>query len=122
VAFSHKPDKAAAAAAMAAGWEPVPDLLVELVQRRLPGQVILGFAAHSGDVLPQARAKWARKGCDLLFANPIDQPAAGFGGDLNQGWLLGPGGAEERLEPMSKLALAHRLLTALRSCGSGGEG
>ena len=122
VAHSHKPDKAAAAAAMAAGWEPVPDLLVELVQRRLPGQVILGFAAHSGDVLPQARAKWARKGCDLLFANPIDQPAAGFGSELNQGWLLGPGRSEERLEPMSKLALAHRLLTALRSCGSGGEG
>ena len=121
VAHSHKPDKAAAAAAMAAGWEPVPDLLVELVQRRQPGQVILGFAAHSGDVLPQARAKWARKGCDLLFANPIDQPAAGFGSELNQGWLLGPGRSEERLEPMSKLALAHRLLTALRRCGSGGE-
>jgi phosphopantothenoylcysteine decarboxylase/phosphopantothenate--cysteine ligase len=121
VAHSHKPDKAAAAAAMAAGWEPVPDLLVELVQRRQPGQVILGFAAHSGDVLPQARAKWARKGCDLLFANPIDQPAAGFGSELNQGWLLGPGRSEERLEPMSKLALAHRLITALRRCRSGGE-
>ncbi len=122
VAHSHKPDKAAAAAAMAAGWEPVPDLLVELVQRRLPGQVILGFAAHSGDVLPQARAKRARKGCDLLFANPIDQPASGFGSDLNQGWLLGPDGAEELLEPMTKLALAHRLLTALRSDGLGGQG
>ena len=122
VTHSHKPDKAAAAAAMAAGWEPVPDLLVELVQRRAPGQVILGFAAHSGDVLPQARAKWERKGCDLLFANPIDQSAAGFGGDINQGWLLGPGGDEERLEPMTKLSLAHRLLTALRRCGSGGEG
>lgn len=121
VAHSHKPDKAAVAAAMAAGWEPVPDLLVELVQRRQPGQVILGFAAHSGDVLPQARAKWARKGCDLLFANPIDQPATGFGSEFNQGWLLGPGRSEERLEPMSKLALAHRLLTALRRCESGGE-
>ena len=121
VPHSHKPDKAAAAAAMAAGWEPVSDLLVELVQRRQLGQVILGFAAHSGDVLPQARAKWARKGCDLLFANPIDQPAAGFGSEFNQGWLLGPGRSEERFEPMSKLALAHRLLTALRRCGSGGE-
>jgi len=121
VAHRHKPDKAAAAEAMAAGWEPVPDLLVELVQRRKPGQVILGFAAQSGDVLSQARAKWVRKGCDLLFANPIDQPAAGFGSEFNQGWLLGPGRSEERLEPMSKFALAHRLLTALRRCGSGGE-
>ena len=120
--LEHKPDKASLAAAMAAGWEPVPDLLVELVQRRPPGQPILGFAAHSGDVLPQARAKFARKGCDLLFANPIDQPHSGFGSPANQGWLLGPGQACERLEPMTKLALAHHLLTALRAQASGGEG
>jgi phosphopantothenoylcysteine decarboxylase/phosphopantothenate--cysteine ligase len=113
VTLSHKPEKAAVAAAMAAAWEPVPDLLVELVGRRPAGQRILGFAAQSGDVLPQAQAKLARKGCDLLFANPIDQADAGFGSATNQGWLLGPGAAVERLEPMGKLPLAHRLLTAL---------
>ncbi len=110
VTLSHKPDKTAA---MAAAWEPVPDLLVELVSRRPAGQRILGFAAQSGDVLPQARAKFVRKGCDLLFANPIDQAASGFGSATNQGWLLGPGEALERLEPMGKLPLAHLLLTAL---------
>jgi phosphopantothenoylcysteine decarboxylase/phosphopantothenate--cysteine ligase len=113
VTLSHKPDKATVTAAMAAGWEPVPDLLVELVRRLPAGQRILGFAAHSGDVLPQAQAKFARKGCDLLFANPIDQADAGFASATNQGWLLGPGAAVERLEPMGKLPLAHRLLTAL---------
>ncbi len=113
VTLSHKPDKVTVAAAMAAGWEPVPDLLVELVSRRPASQRILGFAAHSGDVLPQAQAKFARKGCDLLFANPIDQADAGFASATNQGWLLGPGAAVERLEPMGKLPLAHRLLTAL---------
>ena len=110
VTLSHKPDKTAA---MAAVWEPVPDFLVELVSRRPAGQRILGFAAQSGDVLPQAQAKFARKGCDLLFANPIDQADAGFGSATNQGWLLGPAEAVERLEPMGKLPLAHRLLTAL---------
>ncbi len=121
--LSHKPDKAASAEAMAAGWETVPDLLRELVQRRCGQQVILGFAAHSGDVLPQAQAKFARKGCDLLFANPIDQPDAGFGSPANQGWLLGPGDCVERIEPMAKLALAHRLLDALlERLSSGGEG
>ena len=119
----HKPDKAASAEAMAAGWEVVPDLLRELVQRRSGQQVILGFAAHSGDVLPQAQAKFARKGCDLLFANPIDQPDAGFGSPSNQGWLLGPGDRVQRLEAMSKLALAHCLLDAvLERLDSGGEG
>ncbi len=111
--LSYKPTKAELDAAMCGPWEPVPDLLVELVSRRPTGQRILGFAAHSGDVLPQAQAKFARKGCDLLFANPIDQPDAGFGSSTNQGWLLGPGDAVERLEPMGKLALAHRLITAL---------
>ena len=113
VTLSHKPEKAAVAAALAAAWEPVPDLLVELVSRRPAGQRILGFAAQSGDVLPQAQAKFARKGCDLLFANPIDQADAGFASATNQGWLLGPGEAVEHLEPMRKLPLAHRLLTAL---------
>jgi len=115
--FPHKPEKAALAEALRQGWQAVPDLLVELVAHRPPGQRILGFAAHSGDVLPQARAKFARKGCDLLFANPIDRPAAGFGALTNEGWLLGPGNAVARIEPMGKLALAHQLLSSLRPPG-----
>jgi phosphopantothenoylcysteine decarboxylase/phosphopantothenate--cysteine ligase len=101
-------------AELSGGWQAVPDLLAGLVARRPAGQRILGFAAHSGDVLSQARAKFARKGCDLLFANPIDQPGLGFGAELNQGWLLGPGEAQRPLGPAGKLAIAHQLLTALR--------
>ena len=112
-ALDHKLDKAHLALAMEAGWEPVPDLLAELVARRPAGQRILGFAAHSGDVLPQAQAKFKRKGCDLLFANPIDQPDAGFGAATNEGWLLGPGDRSETFHSASKLQLAHRLLSAL---------
>ncbi|MCT0228178.1 bifunctional phosphopantothenoylcysteine decarboxylase/phosphopantothenate--cysteine ligase CoaBC [Synechococcus sp. CS-1331] len=102
------------AAELSTGWQAVPDLLAGLVARRPAGQRILGFAAQSGDLLPAARAKWARKGCDLLFANPIDQAAAGFAVDTNQGWLLGAAGGEQWLHPASKLAIAQQLLTALR--------
>ncbi len=119
VPLAEKLPKQELEAALAAGWEPVPDLLAALVTRRRPGQRILGFAAYSGDGLAQARAKWARKGCDLLFANPIDQPGAGFGAASNEGWLLGPGERQERLEPAGKLAIAHRLLTALRPPADG---
>ena len=98
----------------AEGWEEVPDLLAGLVARRPPGQTILGFAAHSGDGLAAAREKLRRKGCDWLFANPIDQPDAGFARPTNQGWLLGPGGQEIEIQPASKHAIAHQLLTALR--------
>lgn len=95
------------------GWEAVPDLLACLSRRRPPGQAILGFAAYSGDQLDAVRAKFSRKGCDLMFANPIDTPGAGFGSATNGGWLLGPG---ERLTPVAtaaKLEIAHRLLSAL---------
>lgn len=109
----HKLTKAELEQALQQGWETVPDLLAALVRARPAWQPILGFAAQSGDVLSEARAKWRRKGCDLLFANPIDQPGAGFAAAGNEGWLLGPGEALEHLEPMGKLALAHRLLTAL---------
>jgi phosphopantothenoylcysteine decarboxylase/phosphopantothenate--cysteine ligase len=101
------------------GWEAVPDLLAELVRRRPPGQRILGFAAQSGDVLAGARGKFAAKGCDLLFANPIDRPGAGFGSAANEGWLLGPGTGRRRLMPAGKLAIAHELLTALACLHTG---
>jgi phosphopantothenoylcysteine decarboxylase/phosphopantothenate--cysteine ligase len=113
--LDQKLEKSALVDALQGGWEPVPDLLSALVQARPPGQRILGFAAQSGDVLTQARAKFQRKGCDLLFANPIDQPDAGFGVATNQGWLLGPGAQIVRLPLSGKLALAHQLLSALRS-------
>jgi phosphopantothenoylcysteine decarboxylase/phosphopantothenate--cysteine ligase len=105
--------KQALADALRSEWEPVPDLLAGLVQRRPPAQAILGFAAQSGEVLQEARAKFARKGCDLLFANPIDRSGAGFAAASNEGWLLGPGQRQRHFGPTGKLSLAHELLTAL---------
>ncbi|MDM7936943.1 MAG: bifunctional phosphopantothenoylcysteine decarboxylase/phosphopantothenate--cysteine ligase CoaBC [Cyanobium sp. CZS 48M] len=110
---SRKFSKQDLLASLGAGWCELPDLLAQLVARRSPGQRILGFAAQTGDVLPQARAKRQRKGCDLLFANPIDQPQAGFGASGNEGWLLGPGERELRIEPAGKFAVAHQLISAL---------
>jgi phosphopantothenoylcysteine decarboxylase/phosphopantothenate--cysteine ligase len=51
------------------------DVLAELVAKRRPGQLVVGFAAETGDdeadVLTHARAKLARKGCDLLVVNDV---------------------------------------------------
>ncbi len=53
-----------------------PDVLVDLVAARPPGQLVVGFAAETGDaaadVLTYARDKLARKGCDLLVVNRVD--------------------------------------------------
>src|SRR5688572_17546638 len=52
-----------------------PDVLAELVTKRAPGQLVVGFAAETGDdegdVLTHARAKLPRKGCDLLVGNDV---------------------------------------------------
>lgn len=67
-----------------------PDIALAANQARLPGQVLVGFSAESRDPIPTALAKAARKGFDLVFANPIDQTDAGFGSATNHGWLIQP--------------------------------
>ena len=122
---SEKLGKQDLEAFLATGWQAVPDLLAGLVERRRhersagasastwAGQVILGFAAQSGEALAAGQAKWKRKGCDLLFVNPIDQPGSGFASERNQGWLLGVGPEPRRIDEAGKLAIAHQLLDAL---------
>lgn len=106
--------------AIAQGWEQVPDLLQLLHARRPPGQVLLGFAALAGpddDLIRLGREKARRKGCDLLFVNPIDRPNQGLDSVLNGGWVLGPGERLEGVPIMHKLALAHLLLDRLGRVG-----
>ncbi len=111
--LGDKPAKADLARVLSADMESVPDLLAGLARRRISGQVLLGFAALSGPtnvMLDRARQKLSAKQCDLLFANPIDQPNQGFGSSLNGGWLLKRDGSLEQLSTQCKLALANRLL------------
>jgi phosphopantothenoylcysteine decarboxylase/phosphopantothenate--cysteine ligase len=102
--------------ALAVELEAVPDLLAALVQQRRQGQVCLGFAALSGDdvaLQEQAESKLHAKGCDWLFANPIDRPGQGFGDAANGGWLLGRDGTCQPVPVTDKLVLAHQLLDRL---------
>jgi phosphopantothenoylcysteine decarboxylase/phosphopantothenate--cysteine ligase len=93
-----------------------PDILVELVGAREPGQVIVGFAAETGDVagdaLHHGREKLARKGCDLLVVNAVGEGKA-FEVPDNAGWLLGADGAESALPAGSKALLASRVWDAV---------
>ena len=63
--------------------EPTPDIVTELVARRRPGQVIVGFAAETHDALDRGRRKLGRKGVDLMIVNDVTAPGAGFNGDTN---------------------------------------
>jgi len=89
-----------------------PDVLVELVAARPVGQVVVGFAAETGDaegdVLAHGRAKLARKGCDLLVVNEVGEPGhpTGFEGDVNAATVLGADGTATPVPLGSKDALA----------------
>ena len=110
-----KAAKADLAVQLTDGWELVPDLLQGLAARRTAAQLILGFAALTGDDTALRRLgeeKRLRKGCDLLLVNPIDRPGQGFSMAHNGGWLLGDGWSKE-LPVTGKLQLAHQLLDAL---------
>ena len=71
--------------------EPTPDILAGLAARRRPGQVLVGFAAETDDVLERGRRKLARKGVDLLVVNDVSAPGAGFDHDTNAVAILGRG-------------------------------
>ncbi|NMI00039.1 bifunctional phosphopantothenoylcysteine decarboxylase/phosphopantothenate--cysteine ligase CoaBC [Pseudonocardia acidicola] len=93
-----------------------PDILLELVAGREPGQVIVGFAAETGDAagdaLHHGREKLVRKGCDLLVVNAVGDGRA-FEVAHNAGWLLGADGSETELASGSKALLASRVWDAV---------
>jgi phosphopantothenoylcysteine decarboxylase/phosphopantothenate--cysteine ligase len=91
-----------------------PDILSEVVQRQ-SGCTVVGFAAETQNLLENARAKLARKGCDLIVANDVSRADTGFDVDLNAVWILGPG-AEEVVEvpAASKAEVAARILDRVR--------
>ncbi len=90
-----------------------PDILADLSARRraegAQGQVIVGFAAETDPDLAAARAKLARKGCDILVVNPVGG-GLGFGTPDNEAVALGADGAVTPIPRRSKDALADFVL------------
>jgi phosphopantothenoylcysteine decarboxylase / phosphopantothenate---cysteine ligase len=82
-----------------------PDILAELSAHRSPGQVLVGFAAETEPSAEAARAKLARKGCDLLVVNPVGD-GRGFGTGDNEAVVYGADGTVTRIPRGPKEALA----------------
>ncbi|WP_420711605.1 bifunctional phosphopantothenoylcysteine decarboxylase/phosphopantothenate--cysteine ligase CoaBC [Streptomyces sp. NRRL F-4489] len=83
-----------------------PDILAELsADRARPGQLVVGFAAETDDVLANGRAKLARKGCDLLVVNEVGEHKT-FGSDGNEAVILATDGTETPVPYGPKEALA----------------
>ncbi len=91
--------------------EPTGDILAELSARRT-GQLLVGFAAETGDLLRHAKQKLEAKGVDLIVANDVTTPGAGFGSDRNAATLIDRDGTISELGLRSKRRLADDILDA----------
>ena len=75
--------------------EPNPDILAELGRRRRPGQVVVGFAAETGDHLAGARRKLKAKHLDLVVLNHVEGANSAFGADDADAYLVDADTVEE---------------------------
>jgi phosphopantothenoylcysteine decarboxylase / phosphopantothenate---cysteine ligase len=98
--------------------EPTVDILAALGAQRRPGQTIVGFAAETGDLRANAAEKLARKGADLIVANDVSEPGAGFEHDTNAVVILGADGSVQDLELADKRAIARSILDAVSTTRS----
>jgi len=88
---------------------PTEDILAEVVRRRRPGQLIVGFAAETSNLMENGRAKLLRKGADAIIVNDVSGDAVGIDADRNAATFLTLSTSIEMHE-MPKRKLADRIL------------
>ena len=95
---------------------PTADILADAAAWRRRGgshrPLLVGFAAETSDLLERARAKRVRKGIDVIVANDVAQPGAGFEVDTNEVTII-DGAGEETLPLQAKSAIALALADRL---------
>jgi phosphopantothenoylcysteine decarboxylase/phosphopantothenate--cysteine ligase len=93
--------------------EPTEDIVAEVVNRKLPGTIVVAFAAEipgeMGDAIARGREKMRRKGVDAMVVNDVSVEGLGFDSERNAGTLL-VGERQVELAPMSKREMAGRIL------------
>jgi phosphopantothenoylcysteine decarboxylase/phosphopantothenate--cysteine ligase len=98
--------------------EPTGDILQQLAACRT-GQLLVGFAAETDDLLAHAREKLHAKGVDLIVANDVSVEGSGFGSDSNQAILIDRTGRITEWPLMPKRELADRVLDAIEQLRRG---
>jgi phosphopantothenoylcysteine decarboxylase/phosphopantothenate--cysteine ligase len=86
--------------------EPTPDILAELGATKPAGQVLVGFAAETDDLVENATSKLRSKRADLIVANDVSAPGVGFRHDTNAVTLLRPAVAPRVVDLTDKRAIA----------------
>ncbi len=89
-----------------------PDILSEISSKK-GKRILVGFAAETESVLENGRRKLQEKGLDLLVANDVTEPGAGFDSETNSVSILTCDGQQLRLEKRPKLEVAHEILNQI---------
>lgn len=89
-----------------------PDILLNASTHRKNGQIVVGFAAETGDLVEHATEKLRRKQLDLIVANLVGSGDVGFGSPESMAVILAPGETAQP-ERMSKDAVAHALFNRI---------
>ncbi len=101
------------AASLTVTLERNPDILKALGEKKPLGQILVGFAAETRDLLENASRKLAGKNLDLIAANDVSRRDIGFESDNNALHLLFPDGHREDVPLAGKEQVAHGLLDAI---------
>ncbi len=89
--------------------EPTADILAD-VSRQKGDRLLVGFAAETEQVAEHARRKLKVKAADLIVANDVTSPGAGFDHDTNIVTIFRSEGREQSLPKLTKVQVAHRIL------------
>jgi phosphopantothenoylcysteine decarboxylase / phosphopantothenate---cysteine ligase len=93
--------------------EPTPDILAELGAAKRSGQVLVGFAAETDDLIANATAKLRAKQLDLIVANDVAAPQVGFAHDTNAVTLLRPDAEPVEIDLASKRDVARAVIDTI---------
>jgi len=89
---------------------PTQDILSSLLQVKPSGQIVVGFAAETDDVMAHADAKMSTKPVDILVVNDVSRSDAGFGSTMNEVTILSLDAEPEVVTLTSKEAVSERIL------------
>ena len=93
--------------------EKTPDILAGLGARKREGQILVGFAAETEDLIAHAQDKLVRKNLDLVVANDVSAPGVGFSHDTNAVTILGAGGVLQTVALTDKHHIASAVLDSV---------
>lgn len=95
------------------------DILAEVGSNKRAGQIVVGFALESKDLITQAQDKLIRKNADIIVANQAGAPRSGFGTTDNTITLVTRTAVPQAYPPMNKRACAEIILDAITDLQAG---